>query len=123
MRNKNYLPSIIVLLWSLFLFSSLSACSTLGYENADTIRKAIVLATAEVRAANLLLQDLIGRQAISRSQATRALASLQQAKDYLQTGLDAVDLAGDPLTAGSNLRRANVALSVALSLLAPLVEN
>ena len=99
------------------------ACSTLGYENIDTTRKAIVVATAEVRAANLLLQDLIERQAIGRAQADRALSSLQQAKNYLQTALNAVDLTGDPATAGNNLQRATVALSVAINLLAPLVEN
>jgi len=123
MRNKNLLPSIVVLVWAAFLLSSLAACSTLGYENVDTSRKAIVVANAEVRAANLLLQDLIARRAISSGQATETLGNLQQAKDYLQTALNAVELAGDPTTAGTNLQRANVALSIAINLLAPLVED
>ena len=120
MRNRNYLPSIVVLVWAAFL---LPACSTIGYENVDTTRKAIVVANAEVRAANLLLQDLIARRVISSAQATETLANLQQAKNHLQTALNAVDLAGDPATAGTNLQRANAALSVAISLLAPLVED
>ena len=123
MRNRNFLPSAVVLLWAAFLFSGLSACSSLGYENVDTTRKAIVVANAEVRAANLLLQDLITRRAISATDATRALDSLQTAKDQLQTALNAVDVAGDPATAASNLQRANVALSLAINLLAPLVET
>lgn len=120
MRNRNLLPSFVVLVWAAFL---LPACSTFGYENIDTTRKAIVVASAEVRAVNLLLQDLIARRAISNSQATQALASLQQAKNHLQTALSAVDLADDPATGGTNLQRANAALSVAINLLAPLVEN
>lgn len=101
----------------------LQGCETLGYENVDTTRKAIVVANAEVRAANLLLQDLIARRVISSAQATETLANLQRAKNHLQTALDAVDLASDPATAGTNLQRANAALSVAISLLAPLVED
>lgn len=106
-----------------FILLPLSACSTLGYENIDTTRKAIVVATAEVRAANLLLQDLVARRAINRTQADAALRNLQSAKNQLQTALIAVDVGGDPLAAGSNLQRANAALSVAINLLAPLVEN
>lgn len=98
-------------------------CSTLGYENVDTTRKAIVVANAEIAAANALLQDLIGRRAISREHAERAHHSLQAAHNSLQTALDAIDLAGDPATAGDNLQRANMALSIAINLLAPLVEG
>ena len=101
----------------------LQGCASLGYENIDTTRKAIVVATAEVRAANLLLQDLIARRSIGRDDAERALRSLQNAKDLLQTALSAVDVGGDPALAGSNLQRADAALSVAINLLAPLVEN
>ena len=120
MRKQNYLPSLIVILWSAFLLQS---CSTVGYENVDTSRKAIVVATAEVRAANLLLQDLIQRNAVSDSDARTALTQLTVAKDNLQTALNAIDLAGDPATAATGLQRANVAISVALNLLAPLVGD
>jgi hypothetical protein len=123
MKPKNYLPSILVLLWSLFLLAGLSACSTIGYENVDTTRKAIVVATAEVRAANLLLQDLIKRNAISDDDAKNALNQLIIAKDQLQTALNAIDLAGDPVTAQSGLQRANLAISVAINLLAPLIGD
>lgn len=116
-RYKTFYGAIFLALFVL------QGCATLGYENVDTTRKAIVVATAEVRAANLLLQDLIARRAISSSQATQALASLQQAKDHLQTALSAVDVAGDPATAGTRLQQANAALSVAINLLAPLVED
>ena len=123
MRNKNFLPSFLVLLWAAFLLAGLSACSSMGYENVDTSRKAILVATAEVRAANLLLQDLINRDAISDDDARSALNQLLLAKDQLQTALDAITLAGDPATATSNLQRANLAISVALNLLAPHVGN
>ena len=101
----------------------LQGCASVGYGNIDTTRKAIVVSVAEVRAANLLLQDLIARRSIDRDDAERALQSLQSAKNLLQTALSAVDVGGDPALAGSNLQRANAALSVAINLLAPLVEN
>lgn len=121
MRNKNYLPSIIVLVWTAFLLSGLSACGSMGYEKVDTSRKAILVTTAEVRGANLLLQDLIRRNAISDDDATNALNQLIIAKNSLQTALDAIELAGDPATAATNIQRANLAISVVLNLLGPLV--
>lgn len=122
MNRKKYIFSIYVLLWPLFLLQGLSACSTIGYENVDTTRKAILVATAEVRGANFLLQDLIKREAITNDDAKNALNQLVIAKDQLQTALNAIDLAGDPATATTNLQRANLAISVALNLLAPLLE-
>ena len=123
MSNKNFLPSIIVLVWAAFLLFNLSSCTSLGYENVDTSRKAILVATAEVRAVNLLLQDLIRRNAISDDDATNALNQLIIAKDSLQTALSAIDFAGDPTIAATNIRRANIAMTIAINLLAPLVET
>ena len=123
MRNENYLPSMIVLVWAALLLFNLSACTSLGYENVDTSRKAILVATAEVRAVNLLLQDLIRRNAISDDDATNALNQLIIAKDSLQTALSAIDFAGDPTIAATNIRRANIAMTIAINLLAPLVET
>ena len=123
MRKRNYLPSIIVLIWTAFLLQGLSACSTLGYKNVDTSRTAIVVVIAEVRAANLLLQDLIGRRAISRFDAEDAHENLQDAHDQLQTALTAIDAGFDPALAETNLARANAALGFVLTILAPLVEN
>jgi hypothetical protein len=76
-----------------------------------------------LRAANLLLGDLIDRRAISSFAAEDAHESLQEAHDHLQTALSAIDSAGDPVTAGSNLERAKTAISVVMAILAPLVEN
>ncbi len=123
MRNKNYLPSILVLVWAAFLLAGLSACGSMGYEKVDTSRKAIVVAVAEVRAANLLLQDLIKRDAISDDDAKNALSQLIIAKDQLQTALNLIDLAGDPAGAATNIQRANIAMTIAINLLAPLVET
>lgn len=117
MRNRNYLPSIVVLLWSALLLLSLSACTTLGYENVDTTRKSILVAAAEVRGANLLLQDLIRRNVIDDDSARQALNNLRIATSTLQTALSAVDAAGDPATAQSNLARANASITVVLTLL------
>ena len=122
MREKIIYRYILVF-FAAFLLLNLSACSTLGYDNVDTSRKAILVATAEVRAVNLLLQDLIKRDAISDDDATNALNQLIIAKDQLQNALNAVDLAGDPATAESSMQRANLAISVALNLLAPLMET
>ena len=113
-------------IYVLFLWASLlgaAGCSTLGYENVDTTRKAILVANAELRAANLLLGDLIDRRAISSFAAEDAHEELQAAHDHLQTALSAIDSAGDPVTAGSNLERAKTAISVVMAILAPLVEN
>ena len=123
MRNKNFLPSLVVIIWAAFLSAGLSACSTLGYENVDTSRKAILVATAEVRGANLLLQDLITRNVIDNDDARSALNELMIAKDQLQTALNVIELAGDPATAATNIQRANLAISVALNLLAPYMGN
>ena len=115
--------SFILAFFMMFAMVTLQSCASMGYEDIDTTRKAIVVANAEVRAANFLLQDLIARRAISKKDAGRALQSLQTAKNNLQSALNAVDVSGDPVLAGSKLERANISISVALRLLAPLVEN
>lgn len=112
MKNKNYLPSIIVLVWASFLLQS---CSTLGYENVDTLNKAIIVANAELRAANLLLQDMIVKRQVNRAQAENALAFLQDTHNFLQNA----SLSNDPMIAESNLQRATGTLSLVISLLAP----
>ncbi len=121
--KKSFYFMTLVYAMLIMVGMSVQSCATMGYENVDTTRKAIVVGVAEVRAANLLLQDLIDRRAISRSDADAALRNLQSAKNQLQTALSAVDVAGDPVTANKGLERAKVTLSVAMALLAPLVEE
>ena len=121
--KRLYDRQFIFVLFLLASFLGAAGCSTLGYENVDTTRKAILVANAEVRAANLLLQDLVQRRAVSQADAATALNSLQTAKNHLETALSAVDAAGDPVTAGNSLNRAKVSISVAMALLAPLVET
>ena len=103
----------------------MQGCGTLGYQDVDidTTRKAIVAANAEIRGANLLLQDLIQRRAISQSQAQSAKDALQNAKDGLQIALNAVDVGGDPAAAENRLAAVNASLSVALNILGPLVQE
>ncbi len=96
---------------------SIPSCSTLGYENVDTTHKPIVVANAEIRAANLLLQDLIRRDAITDDAARSALNTLRTAHGHLQTALDALALSNDPAAAQTALERANVALSLSITLL------
>lgn len=116
-------PNLIYLLFLLASFIGAAGCTSMGYTDVDTTRKAILVANAEVRAGNLLLQDLVNRQVIGKDDAEKALKSLQDAKNHLQTALSAVDDAGDPVLAGTNLDRANIALSLAVTLLAPMVET
>lgn len=123
MNQYKNLQRLIILFFAAFLLLNLSACSTIGYEKVDTSRKAIIVGVAEVRAANLLLQDLIKRDAISDDDARNALNQLIIAKDQLQTALSAIDLAGDPATAATNIQRANIAMTIAINLLAPLVGD
>ncbi len=121
-----YKYKFVYTLWLYFLLAiGLQGCSTLGYGDVeiDTTRKAVLVAVAEVRGANLLLQDLIQRRAISSSQAQTAKDSLQDAADGLQVALNLVNLSGDPTTANTHLDRAKISISIALSLLAPLVEG
>ena len=122
-QKRFYKISGIYFAFILSFIMGVTACSTLGYENVDTTRKAIVVANAEIRAANLLLQDLIGRRAIGREPATRALNDLRTAHNHLQTALSAIDAAGDPVLANTSLNRARLSLSIALNLLAPLVGD
>ncbi len=113
-------------IYLLFMWLSLigaAGCSTLGYTDVDTTRKAILVANAEVRAANMLLQDLISSGSIGRTQAESALSSLNSALGQLQTALSAIDSAGDPALAETNLERAKISLSVVMAMLAPLVET
>lgn len=109
-----------------FLILALAqGCASNGYGEADidTTRKGILVANAEVRSVNLLLQDLIARRAISQSDAQRAKDSLQDAHDALQLALDAVNVAGDPVAAETWQQRANRSLSLALTLLTPLLDE
>jgi len=115
---------LIWLYLALALFLSVqTSCSTLGYENVDTTRKGILVANAELRAANFLLQDLIQRRAISSFDAEDAHEKLQEAHDLLQTSLAAVDAGVDPLLMEDNLSRAKAVIGIVLALLAPLADN
>jgi len=112
----DYRGTFIILCLALVLQTQ--ACSTIGYENVDTTRKAILVATAETRAANLLLQNLIVRNVIDDNSAREALNALRDSITSLQLALNAVDISGDPLTAENTLERANQSLNIALILLA-----
>lgn len=102
----------------LFTMAIVQACSTVpGYENVDTARKSILVANAEIRGANLLLQDLARRDVISAEDAQAALQSLREAHGTLQTALSALDVGGDPVTAQSGIERANRAITLALTIL------
>ena len=119
---RNWLAFSVLMLAAL---SILNACETLGYGDVkiDTVRKSIVVSNAELRGANLLLQDLIRSSTISQNQAQSALDKLNDAHDALQDALKAVDVNGDPLTAETSHERAQRSLSLALSILAPLLED
>lgn len=121
--KRVYQHQFIYVLFLLASFISAAGCTSMGYTDVDTTRKAILVANAEVRAANMLLQDLINRGAIDKNDAESALSSLNSALGQLQTALSAIDAAGDPALAESNLNRAKVSLSLVMVLLAPLVET
>jgi len=110
-----YLIALIFL--SLLTGLALQGCATQGYENVDTVRKAIFVADAEIRGANLLLRDLVERHVIDTDRANKALQSLRDAHSANQLALDAITLSGDPATAGSHLERVNSALTLALALI------
>ncbi len=108
------------------LIIMLSGCGMLGgnpYSDVDidSTRKAIIVANAEVRGANLLLKEVIRSRQISQVQAQRSLDALQTAKDGLQYALNAVDLSGDPAQGQDHLDTALRSLDLVLQILAPLV--
>ena len=121
--KRLYDRQFFYVLFLLASFLGAAGCTSMGYTDVDTTRKAILVANAEVRAGNLLLQDLVEREAIGKSDAEKALKSLQDAHNHLQTALSAVDDAGDPVTAQNNLDRAKIALNLVVTLLAPMVET
>ena len=121
MKQLNYYRHFWIAIFLTFV-AGCSGCSTIGYTDVDTTRKAILVSTAEVRQANSLLQDLISRGAIENEDAQKALQSLRQAQQALQEGLTAIDVHGDPVTAENKLAAANVTISIALSLLAQFTE-
>ncbi len=116
MLPKRYFQTFTLLLLSFFALS-LQGCATQGYDGVDTTRKAILVSTAEVRQANVLLQDLINRGVVDNEKATDILGKLRDANRALQTALNAINVHSDPVTAESNLARANITISIALSLL------
>jgi len=107
---------------ALLTMSLIQACATQGYDNVDTTRKAIVVANTEIRAANLLLQDLVTRNAITDASAVSALNALRDAHQGLQTALDTLTLSGDPVASQNALERANSSLSLVILLLSSYVE-
>jgi len=114
------------ILVSLVTILSLSGCGIFGGNqysevDIDSARKSIVVANAEVRAANLLLQEVIKSRSVSSGDAQKALDGLQNAKNSLQLALNAVDLAGDPVEGQDHLDAAIRSLDIVLAILAPLV--
>lgn len=94
-----------------------------GDVTIDTTREAIVIANAELRAANLLLQTLIRSNSVSRDQAQAIKDELQNANTSLREALEAVEQVGDPLLGRDSVTKASRALDVALRLMAPLIQR
>lgn len=117
---KQFYPFVLLIIMFATLIT-LKACVTLGYDGVDidTTRKAIVVANAELRAANLLVDDLLDRGTISPLIAQDALDELRTAHGALQKALNAVDVSGDPVKAEDFKLQATRAINVALQLLAP----
>lgn len=123
--QRDWTGLIIAGTWIAFLLICLLAvasCQTFKYENVDTVRKGIVVANAEIKAANLLLQDLIKRQVISQDKATDALNALQAALDELKNAHEIIKISGDPFEAQAGVERADAALTLAITLLSAYVE-
>ena len=117
-KRLKQLQMVYVVLLLAPLMLTVQGCATAGYDGVDTTRKAILVSTAEVREANKLLQDLKRRNVIDSENASKALQSLRDAHALLQSALDAIEVAGDPVTAEGNLAKANTVITVVLALLA-----
>lgn len=116
--QSRYVAFFLCALFATAIASCSMSCSTTpGYNNVDTTRKALLVATAEIRGANLLLRDLAQRNVIDNESAREAHAALQTALDTVKEGLTAIDVAGDPLTAETKLQAANASITIALTLL------
>lgn len=97
--------------------------SSYGDVDINTTRKAIVVANAELRGANLLLQEVVRADVISQSDAREALSNLREARASLDKALTAVSIGGDPTQATDSLGVATAAIDVALAILAPAAES
>ena len=124
-QKRDWLGIVLSTVWLAFLLLCVllaSSCSTFKYENVDTVRKGIVVANVEVRAANLLLQDLIKRNVINKDDGTKALDALQSALDELKTAHQIIKIAGDPFEAQAGVERANASLTLAIAIFSEYVE-
>lgn len=92
--------------------------------NVESVRQGIALATAELRAANFLLQDLIVKKNISKDDAQKALNYLLISKQSLSSANAAIAI-GDPGVPDSQaqLARAIEFLDLVLAIMAPHVEQ
>lgn len=96
----------------------LAGCALYEDVPIDDTRDAILVANAELRGANFLLQDVIRSGAISQADAQQAKDHLSDVHEGLAQALVAVDLHGDVVDAENRLDQALVALDLALALLA-----
>lgn len=95
-------------------------CSALpGYGDTkiDTARKAVVQASAEVRAGYLLLDNLIDNRTIDAATARSAKDRLDQANAGVNTVFMQIQRNGDPSQIGDSLEATLVAIDVAMGLL------
>jgi len=89
----------------------------------DSVRKAVVIATAELRAANFLLQDLVYKRSIGKNDAQKALNHLKIAKQSLAAANTAIALGDAGAVQGkTHLDRAIEVLDIVLEIMAPYVE-
>ena len=93
-----------------------------GDVSIDSVRKGIVVANAEVRAVNMLLQELIRTDSISSDDAQDVLNHLRTVNNALRDANRAVDETGDPLAAENAVARAQSGLNLAWTVLSPLLS-
>ena len=94
-----------------------------GNVNIDTTNKALIVAIAETRAANLLLQEVIKARVIDQGQAQSVLDTLRTTLQTLQAAKDSVAVSGDPTQGLDALDTAARSLDFVLGILAPLVAQ
>jgi hypothetical protein len=120
-KHFSFLTGFLLLL---LLAITLPACSVLGYgdTNIDTVRKAAIVADAEIRAGYLLLESLIANRTIDADSARSVKDKLDDARNGVRVTFSVVRAGGDPVAGDDLLTRALNALEIAMTIMAEIEQ-
>lgn len=128
-RSSTSLSPWFASVFIVILFASfLSGCAQFGgnpYEGVkvDTGRKGIAVTLAELRGANLLLQEIVAYEVITSDDATKIADQIELREKDLERAAIAVAMTGDPSQADNALGLAASTYGVVMGVLAPYLNK